>query len=226
MKSTSVFPLSLLLEARPRAYNDDMPTRNSRKIYTPETYYHVYTRGVNKQVIFNDSQDYQVLLSYLQRYLSSDAQKLANRQPARSFVDDVDLLCYCLMPNHMHLLFYLREDERALADLLQRVFTTYSMYFNKKYNRVGPLFQGRYLASPVDNDSYLYHISRYIHRNPQTWSEYEYSSLKYYTGEAHADWVKPHRILSLFKDTDEYIRFLASMDEDDEETAVDYLAHE
>ena len=204
-----------------------MPTRNSRKEYAPDTYYHVYSRGLNKQPIFFDEQDFSVFLGYLKRYLSYEASKRPNRKPVRSFAGDIDLLSYCLMRNHVHLLFYQHEDERALSALLQRVFTVYSMYFNKKYTRVGPVFQSRYLTSRIDNDPYLHHISRYIHRNPKIWSEYEFSSLRYYTGEAYADWVKPGAILELFDNSPkQYLEFVASMDEDDEETIVDFMAHE
>ncbi len=204
-----------------------MPSRNSRKEYVPNTYYHAYSRGVNKQIIFRDNQDYTVFLGYLQRYLSINPTKRPNGQKAKTFAKDLDLLCYCLMSNHIHLLFYQHSNERALPELLQRALTSYSIYFNKKYGRVGPLFQSRYLASRIDNDPYLHHISRYIHRNPAQWQSYSYSSLRYYTGEARADWVKPGLILELFDNSStRYLDFLASMDEDDEETAVDYLAHE
>lgn len=204
-----------------------MPTRNSRKQYAPDTYYHVYSRGVNKQAIFLDEQDYAVFLGYLKRYLSPSTEKRPHHKPVRSFANEIDLLAFCLMPNHIHLLLYQYDDEKALASMLQRVFTCYSMYFNKKYHRVGPLFQSRYLASRIDNDPYLYHISRYIHRNPSRWRTYSYSSLDYYLGKAHADWVKPNRILELFADSpQQYLAFVASMDEDDKETAIDYLAHE
>lgn len=204
-----------------------MPIRNSRKEYAPDTYYHTYSRGLNKQVIFRDEQDYSVFLGYLKRYLSSSAQKLPNGQAVHSFADTIDLLAYCLMPNHIHLLFYQYDDDRALPSLLQRIFTTYSMYFNKKYNRFGPVFQSRYLASRIDSDSYLYHISRYIHRNPAIWSEYEFSSLPYYTGKLNTDWVKPGRVLELFdNDLSRYFTFLETMDEDDEELITDFMAHE
>ena len=204
-----------------------MPTRNSRKEYAPDTYYHVYSRGVNNQPIFLDEQDHVVFLGYLKRYLSNKPDKRPNRKPVRSLASDIDLLAYCLMQNHIHLLIYQHSDERALPALMQRVLTVYSMYFNKKYNRVGPVFQSRYLASRVDSNTYLHHISRYIHRNPKLWSEYEFSSLKYYTGDAYADWIKPGAILELFDNSPKkYFDFIASMDEDDEETIADFMAHE
>lgn len=204
-----------------------MPTRNVIKQYAPESYYHLYSRGVDKQTIFRDEADKLLFLSLLKRYLSKKQLKRSKHAPYRSFASDIDLLAYCLMDNHIHLLVYQYEHAMAIADFMRRVMTTYSMYFNKKYGRVGPLFQSRYLASRIDSDSYLYHISRYIHRNPKLWSEYKFSSLRYYTGEARADWVKPYAILELFDDDPrKYMDFLASMDEDDEELIADYLAHE
>lgn len=204
-----------------------MPTRNSRKTYVPDSYYHLYTRGVEKRNIFDDEEDKQFFLGVLKRYLSNDQQKRKKHAAYKSFSNSIDLLAYCLMDNHIHLLVYQREDTEALAALIRRVMTTYSMYFNKKYNRVGPLFQSRYLASRIDSDPYLHHISRYIHRNPARWRSYDYSSLRYYTGEASADWVKPGLILSLFDHhPQKYLDFVASMDEDDEESVTDQLAHE
>lgn len=205
-----------------------MPIKNSRKEYAPQTYYHAYTRGVNKQIIFRDEQDYAVFQGYLKRYLSPSGQKLPNGQVVRSFAGRLDLVCFCLMPNHIHLLFYQHDEERALPELLQRIFTTYSMYYNKKYDRVGPVFQSRYLASRIDNDPYLHHISRYIHRNPNMWSEYEFSSLRYYTGDSYADWINPQSIMELFdNDPRKYLDFLADMsEEDEEELATVLMAHE
>ena len=205
-----------------------MPTKNIVKWFDVDSYYHLYTRGVNKQAIFRDDEDRLFFLSLLKRYLSKTTPlKRKRHAPYASFADGVDLLAYCLMDNHIHLLIHQKHEPSAITGLMRRVMTSYSMYFNKKYDRVGPLSQSNYLASRVDNDPYLHHISRYIHRNPKLWSEYEFSSLRYYTGEAYADWVKPGAILELFDNSPKkYVEFVASMDEDDEETIVDYMAHE
>ncbi len=204
-----------------------MPTRNVVKNYAVDSYYHLYTRGVDKQTIFRDSNDKTLFLGLLKRYLSSEQTKRKKHAPYASYVGKVDLLAYCLMGNHVHLLFYQHGDVYAISELMRRILTTYSMYFNKKYMRVGPLFQSKYLASHIDNDAYLYHISRYIHRNPRRWDTYDYSSLKYFTGRAEADWVKPGMILELFDDNvDTYLDFVRQMDEADlDEVAYEYLAH-
>lgn len=119
-------------------------------IFTPQGYYHVYNRGHNKQVIFYDAKDYQRYLKRLGEYLGKH---------------EVTLLAYCLMPNHIHLL--LRQDgEGSVDQFIHRLHTAYTMYFNKKYDKVGAVFQGRFKAKKIDTDEYLLHVSRYIHINP------------------------------------------------------------
>lgn len=184
-----------------------MPGRNVVKQYAEESYYHVYSRGVAKQTIFNDEDDYLVFLSLFKRYLSKEPQKTNTRHTYPNYRDRVELLCYALMPNHIHLLIY-QKDNHAIVDLLRSVMTSYSMYYNKKNKRVGPVFQSRYRASRIDTDSYLEHISRYIHLNPKDWEKSDKTSLKYYKGGQYADWVKPKKILDIFKDNDEYMEFL------------------
>jgi putative transposase len=117
-----------------------------------------------------------------------------------------------LMPNHFHLLIY-QNEPTAMTRLLRGVCTSYSTYFNKKYRRIGPLFHERYKASRVDRDEYLQHISRYIHLNPESYKEWSFSSLPYYLGTKQAAWVRPERILELFR-AGEYASFVS-----------DYVSH-
>ena len=119
-------------------------------IFTAQGYYHVYNRGHNKQTIFYDAKDYRRYLKRLGEYLKKH---------------EVTLLAYCLMPNHLHLL--LRQDGDELIDrFIHRLHTAYTMYFNKKYEKVGAVFQGRFKAKLINTDEYLLHVSRYIHSNP------------------------------------------------------------
>lgn len=77
----------------------------------------------------------------------------------------VTLLAYCLMPNHVHLI--LRQDSDEPVDrFIHRLHTAYTMYFNKKYEKIGAVFQGRFKAKLIDTEEYLLHVSRYIHINP------------------------------------------------------------
>src|SRR5262245_7444609 len=111
------------------------------------------------------------------------------------------------MPNHIHLFIY-QLDESALKNFMQSLMTSYGMYFNKTYKRVGPVFQSRYRASRITDDTYLQHISRYIHLNPSDWRTSTKTSLDFYTSKRQADWVKPQKILELFSSADEYLNFL------------------
>ena len=111
--------------------------------------YHIMVRGVNRDAIFLEDEDYH-------RYLRAIAQaKLAS---------GCRVLAYCLMSNHAHLL--LRTGHESLGNAMRRVGVRYSGWFNHKYDRVGHLFQDRYLSRPVDTDAYLLTLVRYIWHNP------------------------------------------------------------
>jgi len=189
-----------------------MPSRNIVKQFDADAVYHVYNRGVNKADIFLDKQDYAVFLSFLKYALLSDESKKEIEAVEPDFLseaqrfnlrreglaDRLDLLSYCLMPNHFHLLIY-QYDPEAITKLMRSIATGYVIYFNKRYQRIGSLFQGVYKASRVNSDSYWQHISRYIHLNPldigRNFRTYGYSSYSVYMGKKNQKWVKTARIL-------------------------------
>lgn len=196
-----------MLEDSPSAYNVFMPTRNAVKVYAADSYYHAYSRGVAKQPTFLDKQDYLIFISLFARYLSDKPQKSPSRTEYPWYQPRLKLMAFCLMPNHIHLLIY-QNDETAISDFMSSLMTSYSMYFNKKYRRVGHVFQSRYLASRINRQDYLEHISRYIHLNPRDWEDYPYSSLDYYLGKEHSEWLSPSKILRLFPSTEQYLEFV------------------
>lgn len=191
-----------------------MPGRNALKIYVENGFYHIYNRGVEKRTIFQGNQDYKVFLKYLKEALSPppDRESLikefslrrqsfkgVSRQP-KNYVEEIELLAFCLMPNHFHLLIKQTSSD-SMEKFARSLLTRYSKYFNKRYDRVGPLFQGRYKAVLVDKDNYLLHLSRYIHLNPSEYTkdlQNAYSSYSQYLGKTKAEWVKPEVILSFF----------------------------
>jgi len=187
-----------------------MPCKNILKTYQENGIYHVYNRGVEKRVIFMDTQDYKTFLYFLKEYLiHSDDIARENKSykgrtfARRSFFGRVELLSYCLMPNHFHLL--LRQvGEQDMTEFMKCLSTSYSIYFNNRHKRVGGLFQGRYKAILVNNDEYLLHLSRYIHMNSErkgrTFVEYDWSSYQDYLGLRNTKWVKPEFILGIFND--------------------------
>ena len=190
-----------------------MPGKNTVKEYEEGGVYHIYNRGTNKQDIFLDKKDYAMFLFYLKLYLEEpenikdiDIQKRKYLE-RRNFYEKIDLLLYCLMPNHLHLTIQ-QKGEKDIAEFMQCLMTNYSIYFNKRYNRVGPLFQGRYKAARIKNDEYLTHLSRYIHLNPtallakgQTLGKYDYSSYNAYLGKQDIKWLKKDLILDYFTES-------------------------
>lgn len=185
-----------------------MPSKNIIKNYFPDFYYHLYSRGVNKRKIFKDEQDYATFLRYLKLYLLpiETIKKLSshdmhiNKFIKNNLSNQVDLICFALMPNHFHLLIKLKE-KKGIEKLMRQMLTGYVMYFNQKYKRVGPLFQSRYKAAAVLNDEYLTYLTRYIHRNPlkiKRQNPFEYTSYSYFIGEKRAEWINPESILEYF----------------------------
>lgn len=200
-----------------------MPSRNVLKIDIPDSYYHIYARGASRQDIFLEPSDYSVFLELFRRYLSAEEMKDSAGMPYVKLYDDIELLSYCLMTNHFHLLVY-QINEGAMQRLMRGVMTSYNRYFNKKYKRSGSLFESRYKASRVSTDEYLMHISRYIHLNPKQWQKYPYSSLQYYL-EPHAqDWISEERILDLFMSRSAYAEFVADYESIKE--SIEFIKHE
>src|SRR3989344_8614218 len=183
-----------------------MPSRNTQKEYVEDAYYHIYNRGVGQQTIFKEDMDYIVFLSLLKRYLYNEPTKDSLGREYPNYHDNIQLLAFCLMSNHFHLLVHQR-DKKAVTKLMQSLCTAYTMYFNRRYERVGRLFQGRFKASIITNDAYLIQISRYIHLNPDKHMGWEFSSLPYYLKIKQASWINPQPILELFDDSS-YLDFI------------------
>jgi len=125
-----------------------MPYRKAQ--FAQGQFYGIYNRGVGRQPMFREEENYLFLLRRVQKYASAL---------------DITVVAYCMMPNHYH--FLLRQDDQVPAGRLpQRVFNSYTKAFNKRYDRTGTLFEGPFKAIHVDQDRYLLHLCRYIHANP------------------------------------------------------------
>lgn len=134
-------------------------------------YYHIYNRGNNRQQIFFERDNYLHFLHLMRQYLVTEG---------------VDILAYCLMPNHYHFLVYLQGDNLSAA--MHRLAVAYTKGINKRFNRSGALFQGRFQSIHISDPNYLIHLSRYIHLNPvkagfvDRAEEWEFSSYPEYAG--------------------------------------------
>ncbi|MHC1714392.1 MAG: transposase [Acidaminococcaceae bacterium] len=151
-------------------------------------FYHVMVRGINKNDLFLEDEDKEYFL-----------QVLANKKEQCNFL----LPAYCLMDNHVHML--IKEQTIGLPDIMKRVNVSYAGYFNRKYERVGPLFQGRYKSEHVEDEKYFLAVARYIHQNPMKAGmvsapeSYKWSSYRDYINiERQTKLVDTENVLELF----------------------------
>jgi putative transposase len=222
-----------------------MPAKNSRKQYYENGYYHIYNRGVEKRRIFLDEQDYGVFLFYLKEYLTSknekklqeklvdisvswaEKNKILRRLKLNNFFNEINLLAYCLMPNHFH--FFVKQKSAGSIDkFMNSLCTRYTMYFNRKHKRVGHLYQGVYKAVSISSEPHLLHLSRYIHKQSlvskslqgqalQKLQADQPSSYQEYLGKRKTEWVYPEEVLSYFgqeKSSQSYENFVEQGDDD------------
>ena len=212
-----------------------------RPIFFNGGFYHVYNRGVEKRNIFLDEDDYFRFIHDLYEFndqnpapnlnyylkdhsLEVGPPKIARKQKRKLLVE---ILVFCLMPNHFHLILKQLVDN-GISLFMQKL-GGYVYYFNLKYERVGPLFQGKFKAIQIENENYLLHLSRYQHLNPaelieSDWKEggmgdwkkvshflesYRWSSYLDYVGiKNFPSIISQDLINSYFKNSEEYKKFV------------------
>jgi len=140
-----------------------------KRIKSETGIYHIMLRGINKQQVFFDDEDYIQFLHILSKVKTLNGFKLHS---------------YCLMSNHIHLL--IQEGNEPLELIFKRLGDRFIYWYNLKYKRTGPVFQGRYKSVPVNDDEYFISVMKYIHQNPvkagivESCGEYKYSSYNEY----------------------------------------------
>lgn len=214
-----------------------MPPRHRTKEYIENGYYHIYNRGVEKRSIFPEEQDYGVFLSYLKEYLlPKDKEALRNRlsDPTigyhekdsilrtlrlNNFSDEITLLAYCLMPNHFHFLLK-QKSAKSIDGFVQSLGTRYSMFINRKYKRVGSLYQDTYKAVAVVTEPQFVYLSKYIHKQALAskgytlrGSEGQPSSYEDYLGKRKTEWVHPEEVLTFFSKENPALSYRAFVEE-------------
>ncbi len=141
-----------------------MPRRVT--LFLPDQYYHFYNRGNNRQVVFFERDNYFYFLRGMKKYLR----------------EYVEILVYCLMPTHYHILVRIRQEQlserletadisgtatsKAVSLAMQKFGISYTKAINKRFDRVGALFQGQFRAKPIQHYSHLINLCLYIHANP------------------------------------------------------------
>lgn len=232
-----------------------MASKNSRKIYSENSYYHIYNRGVEKRLIFIDNQDYSIFLLYLKEYLLpkgeqklyeqlsnpntsyKERNKILRLLRLNNFADEIALHAYCLMPNHFHLLVK-QKSYNSIDKFMHSLCIRYAMYFNRKYKRVGSLFQDVYKAVLIENEPQLLYLSSYIHRNPvkniskpkldtkdQVLCGYlsQPSSYPEYLGQRQTEWVHPEEILEYFSKENPKLSYQAFVEQTEDFPQIENL---
>jgi putative transposase len=158
-----------------------------------DTCYHLYNRGNNKDLVFFEDENYIFFLNQFKKHV----------------LPFCEVYSYCLMPNHFH--FFIRiNDSTAFEKGIKNFFISYSKAINKRYDRVGSLFQGRYKVSEITTDSYYTTIITYIHQNPviaglvKNMADYKYSSYCAYLSDK-GTMLKKQEVLEWFGGLDSFI---------------------
>ena len=178
-------------------------------------YYHFYNRGNNREHIYYGRENYLFFLRRTRQYL----------------LPVLEIIAYCLMPTHYHFLVRIRweqtleqtsevletsEVSAGVSKAMMQLGVSYTKAMNKRYDRVGSLFQGAFQAKHVGQTAYLVHLSAYIHLNPVTAGlverpeEWECSSYREYIGVRNGTLPAPEVVLSQFPSPEAYWEFVES----------------
>lgn len=204
-------------------------TTYRKVVFTNEQIYHAYNRGVEKRPVFTNKREYVRALDTIKLYRFADLPIRLSKFlviPAKErdelfkeIVEKhkklVDILAFCLMPNHFH--FLLRQKQNGgVSTFVSNVTNSYTKYFNVKHQRVGALFQGIFKAVWVEDEDQLLHLSRYIHLNPvssflikpEALQDYTWSSYSEYLGRSNGTICDTKTVLSFFPSIEKYMEFV------------------
>ena len=215
-----------------------MSSRRDYKDFAAGECYHVFNRGNDKKDIFREASDYALMLFRLREILgkstvndmviehlpkvpfghgqSAQPTGRGDRHRRKSFPRETfSLVAFCLMPNHFHFILQQHTDV-SISELMLSLLGGYSKYFNKKYERVGSLFQDQFKANHIEDNTQLLHLSAYAHHNPKNANlvsdsaDYIYSSYREYLGViAKYEMISnPELVLSQFGGAHEYKSFM------------------
>lgn len=168
------------------------------RIHGNSGFYHIVSRGIGKQILFEEDADYLFFLNTLKKYLLEEQFKV---------------IAFCLMENHYHLLLKIDSD---MDRIMKKINTRYAYYYNEKYDRTGHLFQDRFKSIPIENNQQFMSVVRYIHNNPvkagiSAPDKYRWSSWRYYTGTKGM--VDTEIMLKLTGGHDGFLQFSIQADE-------------
>lgn len=197
-------------------------------VFVNDEIYHIYNRGLDRRVIFTNKREFERAKQLIKFYSYKDTpirySKLLNLpllkrgeilQSLYSGERLVDILSYCLMPNHFHFLLKQNSD-KGISTFIANLTNAYTKYFNTKYERTGPLLNGVFKAVYIESEEQLLHVSRYIHLNPVVSSiikdnnlkDYQWSSYQEYLSLSDDQTSSKDLVLKMFKTVSDYENFV------------------
>jgi len=207
--------------------------------------YHLYNRSINLEPIFEFKRHCQRALISFDYYQYADPiEKLSyflsrgeskNKELMDKWKKDhkkhVEIIAYCLMPNHYHLLLK-QISENGIKDFLSVFQNSYTRYYNTQMERKGPIFQGYFKSVRIETDEQLMHLSRYIHLNPyssfvvktvEELEDYPWSSLSNYLTGDDSSFIANDIVLNMFNGRDDYKKFV--FDQADYQRELEKVKH-
>jgi putative transposase len=194
-----------------------MPAKHTQRSFIEGGLYHIYN-SAKKDLLFKEEEDYKTFLFYLYIYVRpiksvlQQYDELPFRLQIKNLNKEVDILTYCLMPDHFHIIVK-QTSLQGVQKLLKQVTNAYTEYFNKKYRLTGPVVKGRYKAIVIEKEKHLLELSRYIHLHPvisqisQRAQDYEWSSMKEFENTSSDAICNKRLILSYFSSNKDFVRF-------------------
>ena len=186
--------------------------------FTNGEFYHIYNRGVDKRAVFLDQYDFDRFLQGMAEFNSVKPigsifeNSFKNNQLSNRIAKLVDIICYCLNPNHYHMILRQRING-GISEFMRRVGTGFTQYFNFKHKRNGVLFQGKFKAKHINSNEYLLHLSAYVSLNNKVHKiksgKFQSSWDQYISSSDRSNYIicNPKIILNQFADLNEYKTF-------------------
>lgn len=179
-------------------------------------YFHVYNRGVNKNSIFDQPRNYDFFLKKVSAALTPNG---------------INVICFCLMPNHFHFLLE-QVSSDGISYFMRQTCNGYAKALNKQRGQTGHVFESKYKIKLVENDEYLLWLSRYIHCNPkeaglvQSITDWKYSSYGDFVDSRKFAFVNSGVVLSQFQSPSDYQQFVEGEDREEPQGFSKYLFDE
>lgn len=186
--------------------------------------YHLYNKSFRGD-IFTEKREYDIFLLTAAYYLQktppvkfSIFRQLKSQYPIENQTKIVNIIAYCLMPNHFHFVATQLTD-RGIQTFMQKTCNSYAHYFNLRHEKKGTLFDYKFQARRVENQEQLAHLTRYIHLNPVTSylvenpEDYPYSSYQIYLNRKKSDFIDGSMVMENFQNTKEYRKFVMARKE-------------